>query len=883
MKGPQPLPELLAPAGSVRALEAAVAAGADAVYLGGRQFGARKNASNFDDEGITNAIDFSHLYGVKVYITVNTLVHDAEMDKALTHIAHLHAAGADAVLVQDLGLAMQARICFPDLPLHASTQMGICDAQGVRWAAQEGFSRVVMARETPISEIIPLARMAAPLGAGIEVFVHGALCYAYSGQCLLSSSIGGRSGNRGVCAQPCRKPYRFLCTISDIYGRPSRIQSAPGEERVLLSPRDLATYRHLDKVARSGVAALKIEGRMRSPEYVFTVVSIYRRALDAIAAGRFEPSLRDEEALALAFNREFTGGYLLGGGPCMVMGRSCAGNRGLLLGSVPAPDKRGRPGIISFTGQIMPGPHDGIVIIDPDGHVLVGGPVHQVLEVGSWGLTIRDGIAVPPGSKVYLTAKAGWEKEVQHQIRSAMASRPATFTLNLQVSLSPEEPAVITGTVSTQGRTVAPVSMRSDNSFPRATTQATTGGEVRKHCTRTGGTPFTVDQCRVVYEGGLFIRPAELNALRRSLVQEAASVLVGTWRRPPSPQWNTAGFASAHSPQQAEKEGAAHPDEWEPKICVLVSDCTAIPGLVAEGCTCIYFEPVPPDQEVYCQRTQGRGSHPGLPLAVQVNLLREALTYCTAYPIECHWKWPHIPGPAFLQEALPHIGDLVTSGLSGVMVEGHGYGEALLAACPSLFLTGYHGLNTYNHETAWHLARTFDRVFLSPELTLHEIRALTRGGRDGGLDLSFYLQVQGNLEVVVSRDLLPMLVGDREGGILGDGRVCGLIDERARFFPVHIDSGCRTVIGNAVETCLLDHLPSLAAVGIDAIVIDARWRPPNYAAAMTALYRDAVMVVQKRGLEASDNLIALREYARAISWGGITTGHFRRGRNEEEI
>jgi len=283
------LPELLAPAGSEQALKAAVAAGADAVYLGGRRFGARKFASNFDLPDLARAVDYAHLQGVRVFVTVNTLVREDEIPGLADYLIRLYEMGADALLLQDLGAAFLAKSIVPELERHASTQMTIHNGEGVIWAGKAGFSRVVLAREVGLEQIKQMVRGGTG-NVGLEVFVHGALCYSYSGQCLLSSAIGGRSGNRGMCAQPCRKPYVLLSGQKDRYGRPTGLSARPMPEKFLLSTRDLCVYRHLKEIVRSGVVSLKIEGRMKSPEYVAIVTSIYRRALDGIARGDWSPS-----------------------------------------------------------------------------------------------------------------------------------------------------------------------------------------------------------------------------------------------------------------------------------------------------------------------------------------------------------------------------------------------------------------------------------------------------------------------------------------------------------------------------------------------------------------------------------------------------------------
>ena len=248
--------ELLAPAGSREALLAAIEAGANAVYLAGTMFGARAYADNFDEEGLREAIRLAHLRNVLINVTVNTIVDDQELPKLKEYLKFLYDAGADAVLVQDMGVARVAHEVAPGLPLHASTQMTVHNLDGVRALEKLGFSRVVLSRELSLEAI---RHICANAKAEIEVFVHGALCVCYSGQCLMSSIIGGRSGNRGRCAQPCRLPYSLIDEKgNDLLG------DAAG--RYLLSPRDINAIELLPQLIDAGVASLKIEGRMKRPE-----------------------------------------------------------------------------------------------------------------------------------------------------------------------------------------------------------------------------------------------------------------------------------------------------------------------------------------------------------------------------------------------------------------------------------------------------------------------------------------------------------------------------------------------------------------------------------------------------------------------------------------
>lgn len=280
------LPELLAPCGSPEALHAALRGGADAVYLGGTLLNARMKARNFDDAAMRDAITACHRAGVRLYVTMNTLVYDREMDTALRYAARLYEEGADALIVADLGFARLLREYLPDMPLHASTQAGVHNTEAVRYLAQAGFCRAVCARELCGDDIAHMVRES-PIG--IEMFVHGAMCVCHSGQCLFSSMVGGRSGNRGECAQPCRMMYNR------------------GEYP--LSLKDMCLAGHIREICASGVESLKIEGRMKSPDYVYAVVSAYRRLLDE---GR-DATDGEIRAMASVFSRGgFSDGYYTG-------------------------------------------------------------------------------------------------------------------------------------------------------------------------------------------------------------------------------------------------------------------------------------------------------------------------------------------------------------------------------------------------------------------------------------------------------------------------------------------------------------------------------------------------------------------------------------------
>ena len=394
--------EILSPAGSPEALRAAVCAGADAVYLGFGQFNARRGAKNFTRDEFASAASYCRLRGVKVYLTLNTLCSDRELPAAVDCAVQASQLGADAVLVQDMGLVRALRQAAPDLPLHASTQMTIHTLDGAKQAADLGITRAVLARELSRRDIAYICEHS-PIE--IEVFVHGALCMCYSGQCFMSSVIGGRSGNRGMCAQPCRLPYGWG-DMAD--GHP-------------LSLKDMSLAGHLKELQEMGVASAKIEGRMKRPEYVYIVTKVYAGAL---REGR-EPTAQELSQLEQAFSRQgFTDGYFMENkGPDMFGIREEAKNPKELFAQAKAAYDRGEgPGVpVKFYAMIRPGEPVQVGVEDREGRVVTaagmapdparrrattqadveaqlsktGGTPYRVTEVRS---LVQEGLAVPLSS-----------------------------------------------------------------------------------------------------------------------------------------------------------------------------------------------------------------------------------------------------------------------------------------------------------------------------------------------------------------------------------------------------------------------------------------------------------------------------------------------------
>ena len=427
------LPELLAPAGDWETLKVAVAAGADAVYAGGKMFSARQFATNFDRDELAAAADYLHLRGRKLYVTVNTLIKQGEIDDFLDYIDFLSAIGTDAVILQDLGALYLIRTYWPHLPVHASTQMTVHDGAGVRFLQKLGVERVILARELSWEEIKAIC---AENRVEVEVFVHGALCVAYSGACLFSSLVGGRSGNRGRCAQPCRLTYTLYQATG--HGRPVPVSE---KEKHLLSPKDLSLLTAVPQLIEAGVSSLKIEGRMKGPEYVGTVVNTYRKVLDRYgeAPERFRVEQEEINALTTVFNRGLSTGYFLGDlGPALIS-PDRPNNRGRFVGRVKQYDAKRKRCRVKLEQELQAG--DGIEV-----WVKVGGRVGTIVE----DLTVSGKkveaappgaeaeFALPekvkPGDRVFLTSSRLLGEKIQQMLRNDYAGSKVPCDLHVEVA-----------------------------------------------------------------------------------------------------------------------------------------------------------------------------------------------------------------------------------------------------------------------------------------------------------------------------------------------------------------------------------------------------------------------------------------------------------------
>ena len=501
--------ELLVPAGGPKQFIAAVENGADAVYVGGKLFNARVNAENFDDKELEQAIDYGHVRGVKTYITMNTLLRDEDLPYAFRQASHLWKIGADGIIIQDLGLGKLIKEHLPGIAIHLSTQGSVYDAEGVKAAAKLGYERVVLARELTLEEI----KKAVETGIEIEVFVHGALCICYSGQCQLSRFIGGRSGNKGGCAQPCRLPYK------GVQGQPYP-----------LSPKDLCLIEEVGKLAEVGVTSLKIEGRMKSPEYVAVVTSIYRKYLDLwYTNGAYEVEEEDLNMLRQIFNRGgFTKGYFYGDPNNNLMSSDFPKNAGLYLGKV-LKDSKGPIMEISSGREVVKGDYIEVRSQEPTANL-----VTYVDKLKNHTFCVGDiKKPVSKGDEVYRLASGELMLKARKTFENIDFNRGKylrKIPVTMKAIINPGKPLSLqVNYKSFYGNSIR---ISCEGQSP----QCAQGGKgcaenVKKQLCKTGGTPFEVVAVDVKEISKAFVSTSEINAVRRQALQKLEKAIKHSYKR----------------------------------------------------------------------------------------------------------------------------------------------------------------------------------------------------------------------------------------------------------------------------------------------------------------------------------------------------------------
>lgn len=823
--------ELLAPAGSREALVAAVENGANAIYLAGNAFGARAYASNFDREALREAIHFAHLRKVAIHVTVNTIVTDEEMEPLRDYLRFLYEAGADAVLVQDLGVARVAHETVPDLPLHASTQMSVSSLEGVRALAELGFTRVVLARELSLKEI---RHICAHAPVEIETFMHGALCVCYSGQCLMSSMIGGRSGNRGRCAQPCRLPY----TLVDEKG-----QDVLGDKAgsYLLSPRDLSTIDVIPDLIEAGVSSLKIEGRMKRPEYVATVVRTYREAIDTYYAGKgYAVTQEERDDLAQIFNRDFTTAYLEGRPGKAMMSDRRPNNRGLLIGRVTAYDWDARIVTVKLSGRLGLG--DQV-----DFWVKVGGRVTatisaltdakgRAVEEGQAGDTVSFAIpsAVRDHDRVFKVYDARLMERAKETYASGAPVRRIPVAIAVRAAVG--EPLTVTLCDAEGHRGEG----RTDFIGEPARKRPLSEEIIRKQVSRLGTSVYEMKSLHCDIAGEVMVPMSEINEARRKAVEALDALRLKEIE------------AREHRPEPKFTDRIARPTPKKADFLVAVDTLGKAEAALAAGADGILFGGESYEHRVIAPEEYERAWQMAREAGARIDFNTPRIVH--------DGQQKHVERLLAAFDAFPP--DAV-----------HVHNIAMLALVRRLTDFAIHAdysLISYNKQTLAFLKDYgVSGATLSPELTAKEIRQLAK---ESPLPLTCI--VHGRLELMVSN---YCVTGSFLGGC-GEGpctQPCtrghfALKDRKDALFPLAMDQFCHMHVLNSKVLSMMPHAMKFRAAGIETMQIEAKAMGEKEIAAIVKAYRKA-MAFPEEPAEAQLSWIHEQEGK------DITRGHYFRG------
>lgn len=759
--------ELLAPAGSPAHLLAALDAGADAVYLGGQQFSARRYAGNFSDEELQEGIKQAHIKGAAVYITLNTLIGDREMERLAGYLHFLSTLPVDGLLVQDLGVAALASRLAPDIPLHASTQMTVTNLTEVRFLEMLGFQRVVLSREVSAEEI---KRIAASCRAEIEVFVHGALCVCYSGQCLMSSFAGGRSGNRGTCAQPCRKPY----TLIDDTGH----DVSSGHGRYIMSMKDLMGMPRLADLIRAGVASLKVEGRMKDPSYVYRVISSYRKAIDAIEQGHSYDAASLQSQMEASFNRGYGPGFLEGTTSGSSITETAAGNRGVCIGKIKKIVKHG------FVIDHLPVRLSCIegISYDAEGHQLAYIASPAIKKMGSQ-VCISCHEAPRLGGFVYGHVKAQKYQPGMKYISNTIPLRAALkATAGERVTLQLWD----TGTNHVQAA--------SSYIAEKASHHITGDEQIRAQLSRLGNSWFRLSQLDIHNEGCM-VPVSVLNRLR----QEAIKQLEAARQKQAGeniPEVRIHPFSLPRKRRDYKKE---------PVLVVRTNQIAQLPALADSGIEHIIF-----GGESYTHRK------------IPLEEYRDAIHFARAKGITLTCAMPRIIGSAEEEQLRAFFEQLIEYAPDGVQLSHPGMLLWAEHIPDTIAIEADSSWNIFNQH-ALRVAEDFgiNACYVSQELTLSQIRDIAKAGR-----IPIGVQVYGRTELMVSDycviNAMMTTVDKRHcPGPCASGSY-SLKDEQGRIFPITTDAYCRMHVLNCKILDMRPYVAQLLSSGISRLCIDAR-------------------------------------------------------------
>lgn len=800
----------------MESLHAAVRAGADAVYLGTEDFNARRGADNFTLDMLGEACDFAHLRGVAVYLTLNTAILPDEADRAMELARQAYRRGIDAFIVQDIGVASELKRTLPDVRLHISTQMNTHASAGVEAAAALGAERVTFARELSLEEIARLSTLATSLAMETEVFVHGALCVCYSGQCFMSSLIGGRSANRGVCAQACRLPYSLHNAAID------KTLEADGEH--LLSPKDLRAIELLPGLVKAGVTSFKIEGRMKSSDYVYAVTSVYRRALDAVLADRdrdieshetYVVPAQDEQTLAEAFSRGFTTAYL-------------EGDRGNEIMSYGRPNNRG-----VFIGRVNQA-KDGVVVLAAEDDLHEGDVLEFWTNKGHFAHVVSGLRARGKGEYTLPLTKRVGKGDRVFRVRSAAAgflddSCEPRVSVTGSVKLRLGEPLLV------RFQTTDGISAEADGSaLEEARTKPVTSEEVYEHIDRLGNLPFSLDALDIELDEGVGIGFSQLHKVRTRALKLLEEAMLAPWR-------------DRRLPRVEERSVLPPAKSHGCDVAVLATNPACARAAKRAGADVIYVPAInyKRGHAVIGGQVSGTAEQAGYPKQIVIALPaveHDPLPGAREDEVGFDpWSYVRVGKPVMVE----NLGQLTRA-----------VGEN---AAPEV---GPHVpiLNKLALQTVADLGAK--RVWLSPELSLPQIATL---GAHAPVPLG--ITIMGAQELMVTEHCLLMSQGPCN-------EVCSecarrksphhLKDRRGYEFAVVTDLCGRSHLYNAVALDVAHTVPDLIGAGVTAVMVDT-----------TLMNVAEVTKAVQRAVRARD--IALSGDNRVSKTEGLTSGHLFRG------
>jgi putative protease len=848
------LPELLAPAGDWDCARAAVENGADAIYFGLERFNARMRAHNFTEADLPGLMAFLHRRGVKGYVTFNTLIFENELMQAERYLRAIITAGVDAAIVQDVGICRLIRRLSPDFPIHVSTQMTITSAGGIEFTRSLGCNLVVLARECSLREIEKIqATLRGPEGGGgaaglpLEVFVHGALCVAYSGQCLTSEALGGRSANRGECAQACRMPYEL---ISD----GQRVEL--GDRRYLLSPQDLAGLPVLPELARLGVASLKIEGRLKSPEYVANITSIYRHALDQLAAGpgatASPPRGRTQYEMEMAFSRGLYTGWLGGvNNQALVHGRF-GKKRGVYLGQVSEARRDGV--VLRLEAPVKPG--DGVVFdASRPEEKEEGGRIYEIRRIGrnqhgSRPAHGNGGKSFAAGDEVLLAFGHGdinparvhagdrlWktsDPELERHLRQSFEGDTPRFQRHLAAEIHGLAGKPLT--LILRDEEGHAVQAQSTVALARAEKRPLTTERLRDQVGRLGGTPFKLGELQNCLEGEVILPVSELNRLRRDAVKELEELRA----RPLRWQLIGAGFQQVaneleHPPRSRPRprtdDRIADEDERNSEILGNKGPCSATTAAPAEAHLIVLVRTIPQLEAalscglrtLYCELEDPKK-------------YREAVALVRAAPPERRPEIWAAPPRIFKMGEEWTLKQVRSSDADGYLVRNYDH----LSFFAGDRRTGDYSLNVANHWTAEYFKQHFglERVTASYDLNFGQLEALLRGAPPEWFEVTLHQHIpMFHMEHCVFCAFLSQGTDYTNCGRPCDRHDVRLRDRVGAEHPVKADAGCRNTVFNALAQTGAEHAAQLLALGVRHFRLEFLNESPAQVKEITAGYR----------------------------------------------